>query len=248
MKNITSLALWTTIVTVAFITQGCASFSKIQDASSKSNSTNSDVEHIVQKGDLLGEIAKTYTGQIAQWQVIAQYNDIDNPHALSIGDVIRIPAHLIPDATVSVAEKTSDQERESLIAASASTSQSNVSGSATNSLAVKRDSRASQDPAPVVVRPVQVNREFDLKPIDVSSLKGSSVESIAPPRVRVSGTYFPKGVYKEPASYSSLIMRVAPGTVFELEREINDWYKVITDHGIGYLRVSDGRILSEQQQ
>jgi len=56
----------------------------------------------------------------------------------------------------------------------------------------------------------------------------------------VVGSYFPKVIYQAPQLNAKLLMRVAPGTTFPLEKLDNGWYRVSTDQGVGFLRVEDG--------
>lgn len=64
-----------------------------------------------------------------------------------------------------------------------------------------------------------------------------------PQMVRVIGSYYPKGIYAQPFSYSPLLMRVAPGTTMRLQRTLGDWLQVETDNGLGFLRQSDAELL-----
>ncbi len=45
--------------------------------------------YVVQDGDCLSKIAAAYG---TTWQELAQYNNLENPDVLAIGDQIRIPA------------------------------------------------------------------------------------------------------------------------------------------------------------
>lgn len=96
--------------------------------------------------------------------------------------------------------------------------------------------------APVVVSAVEANRAFELAPLDASN--GFDVERF----VKVVGTYFPIALYAEPSSASRLVMRVAPGTVFPLDREIGDWLKLDTEAGPAFLRGSDGELVSQRER
>ncbi len=245
MKNNPSLLSWTLITVLTALAQGCATGAKTKDVlESAVIHDASAIEHIVQKGDRLGDIANTYTGRIQDWKAIAEHNNINDPRALNIGDTIHIPRSLLPESQPTDPKASRKAaRRESLDAASSRGVPANISASSTNSLAIKQRLESANNEVNVVVRPVDVNREFTLTPIDLNSLTGSSSFASAPPRVKVSGTYYPKGLYREPANHSSLVMRVAPGTVFELEREVNDWYKVVTDQGTAYLRTIDGTLL-----
>ena len=257
------------VVVAMLLSAGCAGTGSTQTYSSNNEieSAPIDIQHIVVPGDRLGDIALRYTGQVQRWEEIAAFNEISNPRALRIGDVITIPASMIPPGMASAGHSAAPGPASgSLKAASQSdtrpadtrpdvtattgalaiqrTRESTAPGSRSGTGAESSPGEGSMD---VVVQPVTINRTFKLEPIDPTSLNITPGDTSAPPMVKVLGTYYPKGVYQQPASYSALMMRVAPGTMFELEREINDWYKVITDQGVGYLRMVDGTLMSSEQ-
>jgi hypothetical protein len=115
-----------------------------------------------------------------------------------------------------------------------------------NSLAVKRSAR--QKTNDVVLEPVKTNRAFQLSPIKESELVRRAQKKAAAVKVQVVGTYYPKGIYRQPANYSTLVMRAAPGTLFDVEYLANDWYKIVTKNGIGYLREDDGKVVAASAQ
>lgn len=191
-----------------------------------------DVTHTVAPGDRLSDIALKYTGQIGQWEAIAAYNDITDPRTLRIGDTLTIPASMIP-ARQSPLTTSTDRD-----------STKGVAAATTGALALQRPREVQDDTGDVLVAPVTTNKTFDLNPIKTIERATSYSNNSSAPQIRVIGSYYPKGVYQQPASYSKLMMRVAPGTIFELEQEVNDWYKVITDQGVGYIRMVDGALVS----
>lgn len=201
-----------------------------------------NISHIVAPGDRLSDIALKYTGQIDQWEAIAAYNNITDPRTLRIGDNLTIPASMIP-AQKSLAASSTTPIREM-----SNTSQSGVTAATSGTLALQRTREVrniQKSTGDVLIAPVNTNRTFDLNPIEASNLSTSRNNKSQAPQIRVIGSYYPKGIYQQPASYSKLMMRVAPGTIFELEREVNDWYKVVTDQGVGYIRMVDGTLISD---
>lgn len=242
MKTNTSLPI--TWALAATLMTGCSSTVK---RDFQVEEVRTDVQHIVAPGERLSGIALKYTGKIDQWKEIAEFNGIADPRYLRIGDVLIIPAALIPDTgNPSRPDDKSLADKDSLDAASTSNAQTGLAATS-GTLALQRSGTDGVEAvADVVVKPVEVNRTFDLKPINPANLPQNADNNTSPPRVQVIGSYYPKGVYQQPASYSTLMMRVAPGTVFEVEREVNDWYKIITDEGVGYLRMVDGKLLAEQ--
>ncbi|MFK7854141.1 MAG: LysM peptidoglycan-binding domain-containing protein [Granulosicoccus sp.] len=248
-KNKTSSNLLAAIGMLTLMLQGCASgpFGNTKSAQT-SDTLPPDIQYTVEKGDRLASISLAITGDMSHWQDIANYNDIVDPRKLRVGTVLFIPASLISteDAQTLNAELDRQQSDKSQSIEAASRPVTRVSLPASNALAVVQSSAdADETQADVVLQPVVINRSFELNPIDKSELALSEQSDLAPPQVKVIGSYYPKGIYTQPASYSTLIMRVAPGTIFELEREVNDWYKVVTTQGIGYLRTVDGIIVDE---
>jgi len=224
--------------------QGCVAMSNNAMDLDPGSVYDTIIEHTIEPGDRLVDLSAKYTGDGNQWRAIAAYNDITDPRSLRIGDVIAIPYSLIPEelrtAELKLSTKNLEGSTTSLDVAGNSGSPAALPVTPTNTMALKREPVAPA--SDVLVQSVVINRTFDLNPIDESELRPSHSSSGEMPQVRVVGTYYPKGVYQQPASYSTLMMRVAPGTVFELEREVNDWYKVITADGVGYLRAVDGII------
>lgn len=195
--------------------------------------TSGVISYTVQRGDRLGDIAQEFTGETRNWREIAQYNNISNPRSLQEGMILEIPTHMVPG-----------YERPAPIAQQLPIAQpipvQNTPVAQSSSLAVRADPTAV---APVVVTPINTNRNFDLNPIDTTSPNQSRSYSGAGSQIKVVGTYYPKGIYTEPAYHSKLIMRVAPGTVFVLDSQINEWFKIQTDSGTGYIRTNDAAII-----
>lgn len=188
------------------------------------------IRYTVQRGDGLGSIAEEFTGQTSNWKEIADYNNISNPRRLREGAVIEIPTELIPG-----------YNRPDPVPVIQTEPISSSPVPQTSSLAVRRDDAA--DIAPVVITPIKTNRDFELNPIDPNETQQPRTYTGTGTQIKVIGSYYPKGIYTEPAAYSKLIMRVAPGTVFSLDSQVNDWYKIQTESGIGYIRTNDAAIV-----
>ena len=261
-KNKTSLIALVTIGAITLISQGCA-------ANRTSNSSHDaqevalieDVQYTVKKGDQLGNISIAFTGEISHWKDIAAYNDISDPRTLRTDTVLLIPAALIPAKQSSATEPDLPEQNslESRSTAAVSDSSNRDSNPATNALADVPGSITSENNladvpgsitsennlADVMIEPVSINRSFELIPFQESesTTVAKSEKEPEPSQIKVIGTYYPKGVYKQPASHSTLMFRAAPGTIFQLERQVNDWYQVVTIEGVGYLRASDGVVV-----
>lgn len=251
-KNKTSLNALVVIGTLTLFSQGCATNSKDSSQLLASEiELPRDVQYTVKEGDKLSNISIAITGNATDWTQIAAHNDISDPRSLRVGTVLSIPAALLSTQSRVIKVSLSDHpasKSKSIVAASNSSTQGSIT--ATNALAVVQGGGQGrltfkEDLADVVIQPITVNRSFKLSPMQESDLRTAVRSGNGPdtPQIKVIGSYFPKGIYEEPASYSTLIMRVAPGTLFQLERQVNDWYKVVTAEGIGYLRASDGAIV-----
>lgn len=193
--------------------------------------TSGVIDYTVQRGDRLSDIALEFTGLSSNWREIAEYNNISNPRSLREGTVLSIPTGMIPGYQQPTPQPIIQMQ----------TIQS-VPLAQTTTMAVRRNQAI--DVAPVQVTAANTNRNFDLLPFDpATSSNQSQSYTGGGTQVKVIGTYYPKGIYTEPAPYSKLIMRVAPGTLFVLDSQVNDWYKIQTTGGTGYIRTNDAAII-----
>jgi len=109
-----------------------------------------------------------------------------------------------------------------------------------------QDSVNSEGSSDVMVAAVARNRTFDLLPIErpFSADRIDQRDTLLDvPRIRVTGTYFPKGIYALPVSHSQLVERATPGTYFQLDNALDGWYRIITDRGFAYIRQSDSTLV-----
>ena len=205
-----------------------------------------DIQHTVGAQERLIDISLKYTGSTAHWQAIAEHNGIADPRLLRIGTTLTIPASLLQHKMSTLKPSTAQQSTFKL-----ATLADRTLAPASSSLAIKRalsrpaSTRTLEREAQnaVLIQKVSTNRSFDLNPIDETAA-ASRTDSVLPDaKVKVVGTYYPKGIYRQPANYSDLILRASPGTLFQLEDLTNDWYKIVTSQGVGYLRKDDGAII-----
>ncbi|MFK7860919.1 MAG: LysM peptidoglycan-binding domain-containing protein [Granulosicoccus sp.] len=242
MTKTTSSRLSPVIVFLLLCVNGCTTSVKAPPAEDRA--IKQEVVYEVKRGDQLGSIAERVTGQFYQWSAIAAHNGISDPRTLAEGQILRIPIALVkpelrspiePDATTTVREKPSLGDRAS----------SPISVTPGNAVSVTGAASSSTDySSDITVSSIKVNRSFELEPLDTSMTSDSEPgDRTVAPRIKVSGTYFPKGIYQGPADYARLIQRAAPGTIFPLERKVNDWYKIVTDEGVGYIRESDSLLI-----
>lgn len=191
------------------------------------------VEYTVKSGDRLSVIAEEVTGQSSTWREIAAFNSIDNPRNLQPGTVLAIPTELIVNYRTSTSAQTNPSERITQTPEAQS-----------SSLAVRLN---EAEDVSVVVTPINTNRDFELNPIDPNAPRPTQSYRGEGTQIKVIGSYYPKGIYTEPAAYSKLILRAAPGTLFVLDRQVNDWYKIETASGSGYIRTSDAAIVEKSE-
>lgn len=190
----------------------------------------------VKPGDRLGNIALSITGNISDWKSIASFNGINDPRSLAAGDTLVIPNELLPD---NLRRKIKTNASVARVAASTRSPLSVPTG---NSVSIARATKTSD--SKITVFPVSINRSFSLQPITeptkqrTLATSNPQYDSLSP-TITVLGTYYPVGVYAEPANYSQLVKRVAPGTELQLDSAVNDWYKIVTGDGFGYIRKSD---------
>jgi len=191
------------------------------------------IEYTVKRGDRLSDIAKEITGLSSNWPEIAEFNSIADPRDLRTGTVLAIPTDLIVGYVGTTSVVASQPEL------SAPEAQS-------SSLALRRNDAVE---VPVVVTPINTNRDFDLNPIDPNAPTPTATQSYrgVETKIKVVGSYYPKAIYTEPAAYSKLILRAAPGTLFVLDSKVNDWYKIDTTSGSGYIRTSDAAIVEKSE-
>ena len=55
------------------------------------------VSYVVKNGDTLGHIALKYYGNAAYWEKLAEYNHLENPNELYVGQVINVPKSMSYD-------------------------------------------------------------------------------------------------------------------------------------------------------
>lgn len=245
MKASNSLLKLATLVMILALLQSCATapIDTVSPApATQLKMDSADILHRVRPHERLGDIALTYTGNATNWEEIARQNGISNPRHLRVGAIIIVPGSLVLEQDTQNVTNTATKKDLQLVA----DSRPNATMTSTNTLAVKRST--AQSATEVVVESVKNNRTFELNPIREPGLTDQTLSKMPILKVRVVGTYYPKGIYQQPASYSTLLMRAAPGTLFELEHLANDWYKIITGNGIGYLRKDDGKIVSQNAQ
>jgi nucleoid-associated protein YgaU len=61
------------------------------DETGSDSSPSGHTVYVVQSGDTLGKIAKECTGSAMNYKEIAEYNDIEDPSAIRVGQEILIP-------------------------------------------------------------------------------------------------------------------------------------------------------------
>lgn len=243
MKNNNSILTLGFLLTAITAIQGCATTQASPETEVPAEvpalqlTKSQEVVHTVGPHERLGDIALRYTGNATHWQEIAKYNRISDPHKIRIGSIIKIPPTLLPQNNPALA-KTATQAGTRVASTSLAIQRQTTAPSAKHTEVPKIRTQGS-----VVIQTVSTNRSFDLTPIDKNVSQSRTTKNRDNAKVKIVGTYYPKGIYQQPANYSNLIMRAAPGTLFDLEYLANDWYKVVTSEGVGYLREADGAVV-----
>ena len=234
------------IITLAIQVTGCA---LTQKSESEEVVIEGPVYYTVEQDDRLSDIAYALTGSIDNWVVIAEYNDVKDARKIRTGDVLEIPVDLIH------ASRSNQQSDSGVLAISTVGSNqalSTNSGRLVKSIASikKRLTKPPNTPdklsnvdgdVEVVLRPVDINRKFQLNETNIDFVPDSAaVETNA--KIRIVGTYFPKGIYAQPLESAKLISRVAPGVIFDLDASLDGWFRLRFEGGHAYLREIDGKI------
>jgi len=193
-----------------------------------------DVYYTVERGDQLSKIAAEVTGDAANWTQIAEINGIDDPRKIQVGQQIVVPGNLLP---LEIAESVTTSVPTAVAIKSAER--------APVQSTVWVDPEANAVTEDVVITKADPNKRFVLKPFGEDG-ETAAVDLSDNSYVKVIGSYFPKVVYQAPQLNAKLLMRVAPGTTFPLEKLDNGWYRVSTDQGSGFLRIEDGEPVSAE--
>ncbi len=92
---------------------------------------------------------------------------------------------------------------------------------------------------------VQQSRPEQAPTLDATSAENNGSPRALKPvkRIQIDGNFTPKAIYKGAGYESGLLMRVAPGTTFELMSQKDDWYEVETDKGMGYVFHRDALLI-----
>lgn len=187
-----------------------------------------DFYYTVERGDLLASIALRFTGNADNWTTIAGANDLADPRKLRAGQQLVIPGFLLPP--VETKSRTSDIPTSVALRSIERRSEPSI-----NSI-----DDVGPDAVDVEVNKANPNKQFVLLPLG-SDVSGDSAEIVGNDYIKIIGSYFPKVVYQSPRLNAKLLMRVAPGTTFPLEKLDDGWYQISTDQGPGYLRTQDGQ-------
>ncbi len=87
-KRFLSLALASTIVAGVPATVAHAEDTSVEALEEAATNTEN---YIVKDGDTLGKIAEKYYGNAGFWEMLADYNHLEDPNALAIGQIITVP-------------------------------------------------------------------------------------------------------------------------------------------------------------
>lgn len=234
------------IATLVIQMTGCAS---TQESERKPAVVEGPVLYTVEQDDRLGDIAYAITGSTDNWVAIAEHNNVKDARKIRVGDVLEIPITLIRDSrsdpqsessvlavnTVGSRQAKSDNP-ETLPASTASTKERLVRAPDTS-----YSSSNLEGDVDVVLNPVNINRQFQLNETDAEIISDTAAIASSA-KIRIVGTYFPKGIYEQPTQSAKLITRVAPGTTFDLDADLDGWFRIKFGDGVAFLREIDGKI------
>ena len=68
-----------------------------------------EFNYIVKEGDTLGKIAETFFGNAAYYELLAKYNNLEDPGLIFLGDVIVIPETLLELLNVEYGVNTQEE-------------------------------------------------------------------------------------------------------------------------------------------
>ncbi|MDO6460115.1 LysM peptidoglycan-binding domain-containing protein [Granulosicoccaceae sp. 1_MG-2023] len=246
--------------------------------------------HTVANTDTLSAIAQQYTGDAANWKRLAEFNGLQPPYSIRVGDELLIPDDSLPVPISETATSTASAPAPVIKLPTrivpptrmgqAATSDDTES---TNRMAMQSDEIVVPEPAvsetPSTLPAAEVAEVTDApsagaaeetqvggvrqrlsslstliktgfrKPTastsgteiavadedKVEAVVSENTTAASVSRVRVTGDFTPKAVYKAPDYASGLVMRVAPGSVFETTGRDGDWIAISTDNGSGYI-------------
>jgi len=194
---------------------GCAS---VQGPEKDKVVIEGPVYYTVEQDDQLGDIAYAITGSADNWVKIAEHNNVQDARKIRAGDVLEIPLFLIREGG----------------------NEATNSRTALQSTSNNSDTSVESD-INVVLNPVNINREFELSEMEIDVNRDADALSLNA-KIRIVGTYFPKGIYEEPTESAKLITRVAPGTIFDLDAELDGWFRIRLANDVAYIRTIDGKI------
>lgn len=104
-KRILSFALAGTIVSGA---QVCAHANEEIPNKTQIATINNETIYTVKEGDTLGKICAKYYGNAGYYELLAEYNHLENPNVLSIGEKLVIPNSLLELMNVEYTETYED--------------------------------------------------------------------------------------------------------------------------------------------
>jgi len=186
-----------------------------------------DFYYTVERGDLLTGIAQRFTGDADNWNAIADANGVTDPRKLRVDQQLVIPGYLMPLVKNNVRTTTLP------------------TSVAVQRPAVQNPRNAIDDIGPdavkVQIKKANPNKRFVLRPLGADVSSDSAAELVENDYIKIIGSYFPKVVYRAPQLDAKLLMRVAPGSTFKLEKLAEGWYQISTKQGPGYLRLQDGK-------
>ncbi len=189
-----------------------------------------DLAYTVEAGDILYHIAKKTTNNGDNWQAIAEYNNIDNPRRIKINQVLLIPGYLLPTPeNVNVHQNVDKGVEVATVSAEVITPKVEID-----------EIKQVTDTESISSLPTDINHN------DEFSQPPKFNEDAFTGWIMIKGSYYPKAIYTKPNYTEGLLTRVLPGTTLRHIDSEAGWLQVETDRGLGYVHMSDAKIISSE--
>lgn len=197
----------------------------------------------VQRGDTLATISRRLTGSMNNWPEIAEFNALDNPGSLQAGEVLMVPSKLLLNSARVDASLIEYQPVTSAVATSpepvtATTTMTTASSVGTDFQPRSLPGRVQE---PVEVEAVDINRDFRILR---TYQETRETEQGQLGLLEIAGESEFRNVYVQPFNHSPLLMRVETGMTFRIEQVLDNWYRISTERGAGYVRSRDTILLN----
>lgn len=169
--------------------------------------------HTITSGDSLGSIAFRYTGNGNNWKIIAKFNNIDNPAAITRGQTVRIPKEIF-DRDRGPAKKLPKLNKKA---------------------APQKISAKESKPEPEKKAAPDTKNNTLLQKVEDKEPEIKKPQKVDESKTTWVYTKEKTDVMKEPDVLSDVLMEVDSNTGLKKIGEQRNWIKVETEKGKGYI-------------